>query len=77
VKTQKQFAKRCLCFIAVLTIIFTIAQYVSFIITGTEQAVLIERWFTVIGLELGLLMLKKVFEKKKTKEAEEENDGIH
>lgn len=59
-----------------LTIIFTIAQYVSFLYTGLEQMILIERWFTVVGLELGLLMAKKMFTKKPSKE-EEEDDGIH
>lgn len=61
---------------AVLTIIFTIAQYVSFIYTGVEQTTLIERWFTVVALELGLLMLKKLFEKKQ-KETENEDDAEH
>lgn len=61
---------------AVLTIIFTIAQYVSFIFTGAEQTTLIERWFTVVALELGLLMLKKLFEKKQ-KETENEDDAEH
>lgn len=61
---------------AVLTIIFTIAQYVSFIFTGVEQTTLIERWFTVVALELGLLMLKKLFEKKQ-KETENEDDAEH
>jgi purine-cytosine permease-like protein len=62
--------------VAVLTIIFTIAQYVSFIFTGVEQTTLIERWFTVVALELGLLMLKKLFEKKQ-KETENEDDAEH
>jgi hypothetical protein len=62
--------------VAVLTIIFTIAQYVSFIYTGVEQTTLIERWFTVVALELGLLMLKKLFEKKQ-KETENEDDAEH
>ena len=57
-----------------LTVIFTIAQFVSFMLTGIEQAVLIERWFTVVGVELGLLMLKKIFEKKPKKDEETEEE---
>jgi hypothetical protein len=60
----------------VFTLIFTVAQYVSFIITGTEQTVLIERWFTVVALELGLLMLRKLFEKPKKESEDEEGNTL-
>jgi hypothetical protein len=48
-------------------------------LTGVEQTVLIERWFTVVFGELGLLMLKALFDKKKktNEEAEEEDNAVH
>lgn len=50
-------------FIAVYIVLFSIAQYVSFLITGGEQTQLIESTYTVIGLECGGLLLKRIVEK--------------
>ncbi len=57
-----RFAERALKAIAITTVIFMIAQYVSFLVTGLEQAVLIERYFTAVVAEIGALMLKRIME---------------
>ena len=69
-----KFARKCLIWVAVLTVVFTIAQFVSFVLTGVEQAVLIERWFTVVGVEIGLLMLRTVLKDRKNKKTDAEEE---
>lgn len=69
-----KFARKCLLWVAVLTIVFTVAQFVSFVLTGVEQTVLIERWFTVVGIEIGLLMLRTVLKDKKKKNTDTEEE---
>ena len=71
---KMKFARKCLLWVAVLTIIFTIAQFVSFVLTGVEQTVLIERWFTVVGVEIGLLMLRTVIKDRKSKKTDVEEE---
>lgn len=68
-RLTKRFATQCLIFIAIFLCIFTVLQYISFMITGMEQTQLIESVFTVIGLECGCLILKRISDtifKKKT-----------
>lgn len=71
-KGQKRFATVALTFCAVYFVLFSIAQYVSFLITGTEQEQLIEMTFTVLGVEVGGLLVKrvadKIFDKRKNEE---------
>ena len=62
-KRQKRFATVALTYCAVHLVVFSIAQYVSFLITGAEQERLIDMTFTVFGIELGGLLLKRVVEK--------------
>ena len=69
-----KFARKCLIWVAVLTVVFTIAQFVSFVLTGVEQTVLIERWFTVVGVEIGLLMLRTVLKDRKNKKTDTEEE---
>ena len=69
-----KFARKCLVWVAVLTVVFTIAQFVSFVLTGVEQTVLIERWFTVVGVEIGLLMLRTVLKDRKNKKTDAEEE---
>lgn len=69
-----KFARKCLIWVAVLTVAFTIAQFVSFVLTGVEQTVLIERWFTVVGVEIGLLMLRTVLKDRKSKKTDVEEE---
>lgn len=57
-----------------LTVIFTVAQYVSFVLTGVEQTVLIEKWFTVVVFEIGLLMFRTVLKDKKKKNTDTEEE---
>ncbi len=57
-----RFAVKVLKVIAITTGIFTVAQYISFLITGQEQATLIEWFYKVVGFECGALMLKRVAE---------------
>lgn len=71
-RLNQRFATKCLIFIAIFLCVFTVLQYASFMITGMEQTQLIESVFTVIGLECGCLILKRicdvVFKKKKTQD---------
>ena len=59
----QRFAVTALRFIAIYIVLFSIAQYVSFLTTGSEQTQLIESTYTVIGLECGGLLLKRIVEK--------------
>lgn len=61
-KWDERFATRALIVIAITTGIFLAAQYVSFLITQIEQTVLIQYYFTVVGLECGGLLLKRMLE---------------
>jgi len=47
---------------------------VVFTITGNEAATLIQWFFTLWGVEVGLLMLKKILEGRKPKDGGESND---
>lgn len=62
-KKSTRFATTALKFIFTYLVIFSIAQYVSFILTGMEQSYLIESTFTVFGVELGGLLLKRMCDK--------------
>ena len=44
-KLNERFATRVVVVIGITTAIFIAAQYVSFLITGTEQTTLIEKYF--------------------------------
>ena len=59
-RLNQRFATKCLIFIAIFLCVFTVLQYVSFMITGMEQTQLIESVFTEIGLECGCLILKRI-----------------
>ena len=48
--------------IAITTGVFLAAQYISFLITRMEQTVLIQYYFTVVGLECGGMLLKRIME---------------
>lgn len=72
-KKQKRFATTALAFCAVYLTLFSIAQYVSFLITGTEQERLIEQTFLVFGIELGMLLVKRIVEKVFPKKNNEED----
>lgn len=71
-KKQKRFATVALIFCAVYLTLFSIAQMVSFWQTGTEQTELINMTFTVIGIECGGLLIKRIAEKVFPKKSEEE-----
>lgn len=57
-----RFATRALTVIAITTGVFLAAQYISFLITRMEQTVLIQYYFTVVGLECGGMLLKRILE---------------
>lgn len=61
-KDGERFATKALAAIAVTTVIFIAAQYVSFLITRVEQTALIEYYFNAVVIECGALMLKRVTE---------------
>lgn len=72
--TKKQFMKRVLLLAFIQVTIFTIWQMVVFTITGNEASTLIQWFFTLWGVEVGLLMLKKILEGRKPKDSGESND---
>ena len=72
--TKKQFMKRVLLLAFIQVTSFTIWQMVVFTITGNEAATLIQWFFTLWGVEVGLLMLKKILEGRKLKDGGESND---
>lgn len=61
-KWDARFATRALTVIAITTGVFLAAQYISFLITRMEQTVLIQYYFTVVGLECGGMLLKRIME---------------
>jgi hypothetical protein len=72
-----RFATRVLTVIAVSVLLFVVAQYISFLITGTEQSTLITCFFAVVGTECGVMMLKRVseiFAGRKKKDAPEDGE---
>lgn len=72
--TKKQFMKRVLLLAFIQVTIFTIWQMVVFTITGNEASTLIQWFFTLWGVEVGLLMLKKILEGRKPQDGGESND---
>lgn len=80
---DERFATKALIVIAITTAVFVVMQYISFLITGMEQTTLITYFFTVVGIECGGMLLKRITEvavariKKKEKinnESEEFNN---
>lgn len=61
-KWDERFATRALTVIAITTGVFLAAQYISFLITRMEQTILIQYYFTVVGLECGGMLLKRIME---------------
>lgn len=61
-KLNERFATRVIVAIGITTAIFIVAQYVSFLVTGTEQTTLIEKYFDAVVIECGALMLKRIAE---------------
>lgn len=59
-----RFATKVLIAIAVFLVLFVAVMVWSFVVTGgEEQSQLIESVFTVVGLECGGLLLKRIVEK--------------
>lgn len=58
-----RFAFTALKFIAIYIVLFSVAQYISFLVTGVEQTQLIDSTYTVIACELGGLLAKRILEK--------------
>ena len=73
--TKKQFMKRVLLLAFIQVTIFTIWQMVVFTLTGNEASSLVQWFYTLWGLEVGLLMLKKIIEGRKPKDGGESNDA--
>lgn len=61
-QTDERFATRAVVVIAASTAVFVIAQYVSYLVTGTEQTVMIEWWFRGVVIECGVMMAKRITE---------------
>lgn len=58
-----RFATKALIAIAIFLVLFVAVMVWSFIVTGgEEQSQLIDSVFTVVGIECGALMLKRVME---------------
>lgn len=58
--------------IFITTLIFTIAVFLSTHFTGADHSTLTQCWFTVVGVEIGGLLLKKILEKDKKTDNETE-----
>lgn len=76
---NERFATKTIVAIGVTTVIFIMAQYVSFLITEIEQTTLIQYYFSAVVIECGALMLKRVSEVivariKKKEQIEPETD---
>ena len=78
----ERLATRVLAVIGVSTAVFVVAQYVSFLITGEEQAILIQWYFRGIVIECGVMMAKRITEvvvgrikKKEEIEVEKTSEG--
>ena len=59
---DERFATRFIVAIGITTLIFIAAQYVSFLVTRTEQTVLIEWYFRAVVIECGVMMMKRLAE---------------
>lgn len=57
---KRDFMKLVLLLAFIQITIFTVWQMVVFSITGNEASTLIQWFFTLWGVEVGLLMLKKI-----------------
>ena len=62
-RKAQRFAGKSLLVIAIWLAVFSIGQMVIFAFTGVEQTQLIESTFSVIGLECGGLLVKRILEK--------------
>lgn len=72
-KAQRRFATVALAFCAVWLVAFSVAQMVIFCVTGTEQTELINMTFTVIGVECGGLLIKRIADKIFENRSKEDN----
>lgn len=61
-KLGEHFASKVLIIIAISTAVFIVMQYVSFLVTGSEQEVLTTYYFRAVVMECGAMMLKRVAE---------------
>lgn len=59
---NERFANKVITIIGITTLIFIIMQYMSFLKTGVEQTMLIDKYFTAVVIECGALMLKRTTE---------------
>ena len=55
-------ATKVLKYIAITTVVFLLAEYISFLITRQEQEVLIKCYFTAVVGELGFMIAKRLME---------------
>lgn len=74
-KKKKRTLKRIVNLILVFLIIFTIACFVVFAITGNEPANLIQWVYTVFGIELLATMVKAIINKKLENNIGDGNDA--
>lgn len=63
-KSNSSFMKMVLLLAFIQITVYTIWQMVVFTITGLEASTLTQWFFTLWGIEVGLLMLKKILENK-------------
>lgn len=61
-KDGERFATKAVIAIAITTVVFIAAQYVSFLVTQQEQTALIEWYFRAVVIECGAMMAKRVAE---------------
>lgn len=68
-KKKNEYSKMIVSLIVIMNIIFTIAVFYCFVLTGTEPAVLIGAWFSFTTIELW--SLSRIQNKKIEKEIKE------
>lgn len=74
-KTPPDSFKKAVLYLAFIHIsIFTIWQMIVFTITGNEASTLIQWFFTLWGVEVGLLMLKTLLDDRRNAKSQEDDE---
>ena len=58
--SSQHFTIKCLIIIFTTVVVFILMQWVSFLVTRQEQAVMVEWFWKVVGFECGAMMLRAI-----------------
>lgn len=61
---SKRFANVCLAVMAVITLLFVVANFITFYLFQVEQTALISAYFGCVGVELVALISKRISDNK-------------